>query len=255
MPKTREDFVPDVGAFLDNVDGDIVEAVFDIASGDYADKVMMGGGGTQPPVVLRLTIESPELDRPAVQSYSVGSQDVWEILDNGKAIQNIKNPDRHLFRKGSIGWALVEAIMTSIGEGNLEKGQDYFIKRDKYMTQADFYTGLSFHWATKALTFNIGGRTFTSNPPLPETYLGEAKPTTKEKADTTVTVVEDETLDAIIIGAAPDKNGRELKSFAVRSPDIKKNDAYMKAIVSGKKLRQLEEAGLLTRDPDTQKYI
>ena len=86
MVKTRDDFQPDVGAFLDNVDGDIVEVEFDVASGDYADKVMMGGGDVQPPVVIKLTIESPELEKPAIQSYSVGSQDIWEIKDNGKAI-------------------------------------------------------------------------------------------------------------------------------------------------------------------------
>jgi len=250
MPKTREDFQPDVGAFLDNVSGDIVDAEFDIATGDYADKVMMGDASAKPPVVVKLTIESPEMERPVTQSYSVGSQEIWKILDNGKAIQNMKNPDRHLFRKGSRAWALVEAMMTTVGDGNLEKGQDFFIKRDTYMTQSDFYTGLSFHWATKSLETVAGGKT---NTPLPEKFLGEAKPVvkTKEKA----AVVEDEELDALIVANATDKTDRELKSFAVRNPEIKKNNIYMKAIVSGKKLKQLEDAGLLTKDPDSQRYI
>ena len=250
MVKTRDDFMPDVGAFLDNVDGDIVDTEFKIASGDYADKVMMGGSDAQPPVTIALTIESPELERPAIQSYSVGSQDLWEILDGGKAIRNVKNPDRHLFRKGSRAWALAESMMTAVGDGKLDKGQEFFIKRDAYMTEAKFYTGLSFHWATKSLGTVGGGKT---NTPLPEKFLGEAKPA--KAAKVAVVEVEDETLDAIIVENAPDKTDRELKSFAVRNPDIKKNDAYMKAIVSGKKLRQLEEAGLLTKDPDTQKYI
>ena len=251
MPKTKDDFMPDVGSFLDNVDGDIVDAEFDVASGDYADKVMLGGGDAQPPVVLKLTIESPDMDRPAVQSYSVGSQDIWEILDGGKRIQNIKNADRHLFRKGSRAWSLVEAIMEAVGDGKLEKGQEFFIKRDSYMTEAKFYTGLSFHWATKSLDTVTGGKT---NTPLPDKFLGEAKPV-KGKATPVVTEVEDEGLDAIMVENATDKTDRELKSFAVRNPEIKANDVYMKAVVSGKKLKELEEKGLLTKDPETQKYI
>ena len=251
MVKTRDDFMPDVGSFLDNVDGDTGNAEFTIATGDYADKVMMSGGGAKPPVVLKLTIESPELDRPAVQSYSVGSQEIWDILDGGRAIQNIKNPDRHLFRKGSRAWTLAEAMMTAVGNGDLAKGQDFFIKRDTYMTEAKFYEGLSFHWATKSLD-TVGGE--KTNTPLPETFLGEAKATGKA-APAPVATVEDEALDALIVEASPDKTERELKSFAVRNPTIKANDAYMKAVVSGKKLKQLEEAGLLTMDPDTLKYI
>ena len=250
MPKTREDFMPDVGGFLDNVDGDIVDVSFEVASGDYADKVMMGGADAKPPVVIKLTIESPELERPAVQSYSVGSQELWEIQGDGKSVKNVKNPDKHLFRKGSRAWTLVEAIMTTVGDGDLEKGQDVFIKKDKYMTEASFYTGLSFHWAVKSLGTVGGG---TTNTPLPEKFLGEVK---KGKAAPAPKVeVEDSSLDAIIIENATDKTERELKSFAVRNPEIKKNDAYMKAVVSGKKLTQLEEEGKLTKDPDTLKFI
>ena len=249
MPKTREDFQPDVGGFLDDVDGDIVDAEFAIASGDYADKVMMGGAGAKPPVVVKLYIESLELERPATQSYSVGSSELWEIQDNGKSVRNVKNPDKHLFRKGSRAWTLVETMMTTVGDGDLEKGQDFFIKRDMYMTNAKFYTGLSFHWAVQSLETVGGGRT---NTPLPEKFLGETK---KGKVAAPKVEVEDSALDAIIIENATDKTERELKSFAVRSPEIKKNDAYMKAVVSGKKLKQLEEEGKLTKDPETLKYI
>jgi len=253
LVKTKEDFQPDVGAFLDNVDGEIVDAEFDIAGGDYADKVMMGGADVQPPVVIKLTIESPELDRPAVQSYSVGSQDIWEIQDNGKTIQNVKNPDRHLFRKGSRAWSLVEAIALALGEGNLEKGQESFIKRDSYMTEAKFYTGLNFHWIAQSLP-TVGGQ--KTNVPLPEKFLGavetKARPAAKTKG---VVTVEDEGLDQILIDNASGKDERALKSFAVRNPEIKANDAYMKAVVSGKKLKELEDAGKLTRDPDAGTYL
>ena len=249
MVKTREDFQPDVGGFLDDVDGDITDASFGVASGDYADKVMLGRADAQPPVIIRLTIESPDLESPALQSYSVGSQDIWEIQGAGKSIKNTKNPDKHVFRKGSRAWALVEAIMTAVGDGNLDKGQGLLIKRDKYMTEADFYIGLSFHWAVKSLETVSGGKT---NTPLPEKFLGEAK---GKAAPAQKIEIEDTSLDAIIIENATDKTEKELKVFAIRNPDIKKNEAYMKAVISGKKLKQLEEEGKLMKDPDTQKFL
>lgn len=254
MPKTREDYMPDVGAFLDDVDGDITDTEFHIATGDYADKILMGGGDAKPSLGVTLTIESPELERPASQFYSIGSADLWEIADDGKSITNTKNPGRHSFRKGSIAWVLVEAMFLAAGDGDISKGQDIIgINRDKYMTQADFYTGTSWHWVAKPITSNIAGKTVSSNPRVPEKFLGETKPAGKEAAP--VAEVKDENLDAIIIEKATGKTERELKSFAVRNSDIKANDAYMKAIVSGKKLKELEDAGLLTKDPDTGTYI
>ncbi len=257
MVKTRDDFMPDAGAFLDNVDGDIIGAEFEIATGDYADKVMMGGTDAKQSVGVLLTIESPEMEKPATQFYSIGSAELWEVVDNGKAIRNTKNPDKHSFRKGSIAWTLAEAMFLAAGNGDIGKGQDILgVKRDKYMTEADFYIGTSWHWTAKTVTSNIQGKTVISNPRVPEKFLGEAKPSTKSKtAPKIAEAVEDETLDKLIVANAPDKTERELKSFAVRNPDIKKNDAYMKDIVSGKKLKQLEEAGKLTKNPDTEKYL
>ena len=252
MVKTREDFKPDVGGFLDGVDGEIVDARFDIASGDYADKVMLGGGGAQPPVVIQLTVESPSLERPAMQSYSVGSQDIWEIVDDGKRIQNIKNPDRHAFRSGSRAYALVEAMLTAIGDGDLGKGQDIAAKQDRpYMNDAAFYTGFNFYWETQSLSTVGGGKT---SVPLPSKFLGEAKKVAP-KGGTTAPIVSNDALDKILVDNASGKSEKELKSFAVRNPEIKKDDAFMKAVVSGKKLRELENAGTLTLDPDTKTYL
>jgi len=248
--------MPDVGAFLDDTDGDIVEAEFTVASGEYADKVMTGGGDTKVPIVIKLTIESPDLEKPAVQSFSVGSQEQWEIEDDGKSIKNVKNPDKHNFRKGSVAMALVESMMTTIGDGKLEKGQDFFIKRDTYMTEAKFYEGLSFHWATKELSFDIGGRKFTTKPPLPEKYIGEVKSSSKEKpASKKAESTDNEELDAVLVENAAGKAERELKSFVVRSGEFKGHDVYIKAVVSGKRLKELEDAGTLVKDPDSGKYI
>ena len=253
MPKSREDFLPDAGGFLDNVDGAIVDAMFAIASGDYADKVMLGKADAKPPVVLTLTVESPDLERPANQSYSVGSQDIWDIIDGGKAIVNKKSPDKHTFRKGSRATALVEAMATVLGGGDMEKGQEVFVKRDHYMTEAVFYTGFNFHWASKQLE-TVGGK--KTSVPLPETYLGAAEPAkgkvTKASAGP---AVENDELDQILIDNSPGKDDRGLKSFAVRDASIKADEAYMKAVVSGKKLKELEEAGKLTKDPTTGLYL
>ena len=249
--------MPDVGGFLDNMDGDIVDAEFVVATGKYADKVMTGGSDAKPPVIARLTIESPDLEAPAVQSFSIGSQDIWEISDDGKSVTNIKNPEKHSFRKGSAGWMLVEAMMTAAGEGDLEKGQDFFAKRDTFMTDSRFYEGTSWHWAVKEIKYQIGDKQVISRPPLPEKFLGETRPVTKGKAAATKKseVPENSELDNLLIEKAAGKTDRELKSFVVREPKFKENDAYVKAVVSGKKLKQLEDSGSLTRDPDTQRYI
>lgn len=258
MVKTREDFALEIGGFLDGVSGEITDAIFDVASGKYADQVMTGGGNAKPPIVLTLTVESPDLEKPAIQSFSVGSQDIWEIVDGGKAIQHIKDADKHSFRKGSMAGHLVESMMTALGDGDLEKGQAEIIKRDHYMTEAAFYTGLSFLWATKDITFQIGDKTVVSHPPMPDKFMGMTK-TGKAAPGTGGTKaggsVSNDTLDKILVDNASGKDEKALKSFAVRNPEIKKDDAYMKAVVSGKKLRELENAGTLTMDPTTKTYL
>ena len=254
----REDFMPDSGGFLDNMDGDIVEAIFDVASGEYADKVMAGASNAKPPVILTLTIESPDLDKPAKQSYSIGSQDVWEIASDGKSITNVRSPDKKRFRDGSIAWSLVNAMMVAMGEGSLEKGQDIAIKKDIFMTDAKFYENTSWHWEVTEIKRDIGGKTVTSRPPLPVECLKEQKPTNPEKVKPGAkkSDVDAPDLDLILISNAPGKDERGLKSFAVRNAEIKANDAYLKSVIQvGGKLKTLEDEGLLTKDPDSGKYI
>jgi len=242
-PKTREDFMPDVGGFLDNMSGDIVDVTFELASGKYADQVMSGGGSAKPPVMMKLTIEAPDLERPAEQSYSIGSSEVWDIAADGKSVTGAKNPDRKSFRKGSSGWTLVEAMITAAGDGDFDKGQDFFIKRDAYMTEAKFYEGTSWHWATREITYNIGDKVIKSNPPLPEKLLGTAgsAASAAEAEDTTA-------LDLVIVELAIGKTEMELKKAAIQNPEIKANSKYLQGVVSGKKIKELEGNGLLTKD-------
>jgi len=255
MAKTREDYQPDVGGFLDGKEGAITDAVFEVASGEYADRVMLGGSDSKPPVVVTLTVDCPELDKPANQSYSVGGQDIWDIVNDGKAIVNKKNPDKHVFRDGSIAMHLVEAMAIAIGEGSIEKGQETFIKRDHYMTTADFYTGFNFLWETTEIKRKIGEKDIISRPPLPAKYLGEVSATAGTSKPATSATVEDAALDQILIDNASGKVERELKSFAVRNDEIKKNDLYMKAVVNGAKITELEKAGKLTRNPEDGKFL
>jgi len=250
LTKTREDFMPDVGGFLDGIDGDITGAKFEIASGAYADKVKMGGD--EPGVVIVLTVESPELNKPVVQTYSVGDLKLWNILDGGTAIKNVKNPDKVNFRKGSMAMYLVEAMAIAMG-GDVAKGQELFAKGQYYMTEAAFYTGLSFGWTTQKRDIPDGK---TTNVPLPETFLGQAKNGAKgEVKDGTEGAVADEVLDAILVASASGLDNTGIKTFAVKDLEIHSNPAYMKSVVSGSKLKELEDAGKITKDPATGKYI
>jgi len=259
MPKTRDDFLPDFGGFLDGVPGDIIDANFAVASGDYADKAMATGTTDDLPIMLQLTIESPNLDKPAIQGFSIGKQEQWEIQDNGKTLVNKKNPDKHTFRDSSMAMALVKAMAEAMGNGNIEKGQDMFAKRDHYMTEAAFYTGLSFDWEVKVITRDIGGKQVTSKPPLPVNFLGEtavktaSKPAEAPAGNKTVANTGD--LDKILISNSAGKTEKELKAFAVKDTAIKSDKDYLKAVISGAKLKELEEAGSLIKDPDTDTYM
>ncbi len=278
--KSREDYAPDIGGFLDGIDGDIVDVKFAIATGEYADKIMMGGGDAKPPVVMIITVESPELEKPAVQSFSVGSSELWEVSDDEKSIKNVKNPDKHGFRKGSRAYSLIESMFLSVGGASpedieevltdtksgkkllaeMEKGQDFFIKRDAYMTEAKFAEGLSFSWATMKLPTAVEGK--TSNAPFAVKFLGDKKVAVKgkaapakveKKADTTSSATD--VLDAILAENASGLTDTGIKGFAVRNPEIKKDTAYLKAVVSGEVLKRLENSGKIVKDPETGKFI
>ena len=147
--------------------------------------------------------------------------------------------------------SLVGAMATAIGNGNIEKGQEAFVKRDKYMTDSAFYTGFSFHWAVQTLG-TVGES--TSDVPLPDKFLGETTVRGKRTAAVAASTDNPE-LDMILIENAAGKTDRELKSFAVKNEEIKANTPYLTAVVSGKKLKEMENAGTLTKDPDTNQYL
>lgn len=250
MPLTKADLTLDIGGFLDKVPGDVVEATFEIASGKYADQVMLGGKDSKPPLVLTLTIESPELEKPAQQSFSVGNAELWEIIDGGKAVINIKDGDKHRFRQGSMAGTLVEYMMKAVGDGDMDKGQSFFIERGHFMTSADFYTGLAWQWEVQEIKRDIGGREVTSRPPLPMKYLGASS-----SGVASAPAADFDELDALLIANASGKDEKDLRSWAVRNQAIKANTPYMTMIVNGSRVKELEAKGDLTRDPATGKFI
>lgn len=173
-PVSKEDLTLDTGGFLDQTAGDVVGAKFEIASGKYADQVMLDKDAKLP-VVLTLTIVSPDLDKPAEQSFSVGSSEVWEIIGGGKAIRNIKDPEKHTLRMGSMAGTLVEHMIAAAGDGDIHKGAELFMARGYYLTDAAFYTGFVWYWEVKEIRRDIGGREVVSRSPLPTKCLEERR--------------------------------------------------------------------------------
>lgn len=275
MAKSREDYAPDIGGgFLDNVDVDITKVSFAVATGEYADKILMGGGDQKPPVVMIVMFEGPELEKPREQSFSVGSSELWEVSEDGSFITNKKDSTKHGFRKGSRAYSLIEAMFLAVGgaseediievftnpkvkknvQAELEKGQDFFIKRDAYMTEAKFAEGLSFHMVSMKLP-TVEGKE-PSSVPLPVKFLGDKKQSKGKTAPVGKKAVStNDALDKIIIEAASGKTDKEMKVFAVRNDVVKKDTTYLKGVVDGSVLKRLEDAGSITKDPESGKFL
>ncbi len=275
MAKSREDYAPDVGGFLDNVDVDITKVSFAVATGEYADKILMGGGDQKPPVVMTVTYEGPELEKPREQSYSVGNSELWEVSDDGSFITNKKDSTKHGFRRGSRAYSLIEAMFLAVGgasedditevftnpklkknvQAELEKGQDFFIKRDAFMTENIFAEGLSFHMVSMKLP-TVEGKE-PSSVPLPVKFLGDKKPSKGKvvPAGKKTVATTNDALDKIIIETASGKTDKEIKVFAVRHDVVKKDAGYLKGVVDGSVLKRLEDAGSITKDPESGKFI
>lgn len=248
MPKlTREHFTTDTSGLLDDFDGVITGGYFGVKK-EYADKV----AGTEPPVMHLLVIETAELEKPIEQGYSVGSAKGWQVADGGSRVVSAKNPDLHVFHYLSRAGMLFDRICTLVGEGDKVKGQDFFIGRGHMMTDGDIYMGLNFHWKRESMKTVEEGK--TSDVLLPAVYLGEAK---GGSVAGVTTVEEDAALDAIVVEIATGKTERELKIVAMKHKVLGEKDkhiAYMRTLVSGPKLADLERDGKLTKGPDG-KYI
>lgn len=234
MGKTREDYELETG-LANDFDGTITDVYFGAPRKEYAEL-----GGTSEPG-LYLILETPDLEQPVEQWYSCGAAKQWQVGRGGKEITSAKSPDSHRFNMNSRAGVIVARMFELVGEGDKKKGQEFFLKRDRYMTESEFFTGLSFHWLREPLK-TVSGE--SRDVLMPNKYLGEAVPAVK-KAE-----VPTEDLDAVLISLAEGKVARELKQAAMKDEKISASKDYLNEVIKGTKLTELEKLGKLVKSPE-----
>ena len=248
MPKTRDDFQLDSGLASD-FDGTIVEVVFQEPSSDY-----QRVSKSKDPV-LTLLIESPDFERPIEQGYSIGSAKQWDAVKDGHEVVSGRNPDSHTFNMNSRAGVLVERMLNLTGEGDREKGIDFFIKRDAWMTQSSFYKGLTFHWTREKMKTmpDDQGNVKEVDVLLPSIYLGESKTETKASAGA-ASASGNGDLDKVLAGLTSDKDGNSLgldekglRLAAAKNTTLKANPKYLREVINGPKIKELEDTGEIVR--------
>ena len=222
---------------MDDFDGTIVDVRFEEPRAEYA-----AISGTSDPV-LTLTLESPEMNTPIEQTYSIGAAKQWQVSRGGKEVISAKNPDTHRFNRNCRAGVLVDSLCEVVGSGDKQKGQDALfdrVKNDRYMTEAEFYIGLSCHWLRKPLS-TVGGE--TRDVLMPCAYLGEA-PVSGKKTSTPVEVSEED--EQSIIAIALGKNEVGFRSAAIR--ELKGKNALLNLIINKDLIKKLVDEGKLTVD-------
>lgn len=236
MPQVThpEDFELESG-LADDFNGTTTSARFGINS-RYAEV----SGSTDPMVFL--TLESPDLSQPIEQGWGTGKAKEWEVQSGERELISRKQSDAHRYNMSSRAGQLVAAMITAVGEGDRVKGQKFFAERGHYMTQAEFYEGLTFHWKRQKLS-TVGGE--TSDVLLPDKFLGTAVGAPKAE---TVDVSE------LVMAFASGKTEKELKQGLVKDPVLSKNNELMSQVFNKGLLAALEKSGQLVKGPD-QKFI
>ena len=246
MVKTRADYEPDIGGLFDDFDSPILSAFFgENPREEYKAKASDSIG-------ILIELDSGG-EKPITQWYSIGGTDQWQILNNGAEVVRTKNPDKHAFHQKAKAYALVEKMITLVGDRDKVKGMDYFIsKKDAYMTQNNFYTGLNFHWKQQDYSYtNPETKEVVKTTGLfPDKFLGEATVTAKAAA----TPVPTDELDTIVVELSEGKDTRGLKQAVIRDDRFKGKDAFVQSVVNGSKIDQLEKVGKITKGPDG-KYV
>ena len=270
MSKVGEDFELQSGGLFDDFDGKIESAHFGPPTGDYA----KASGTTE--VGLYLAINNPEAENPIEQFWSIGKG--WSVQDDGKSVSNDTKPESHAFIKNSNGGKLVERMIKLLGGGDYDKGVEVVRKRDRYMTEAEFYPGYAFHFKREDVTITIDKSEKHFKVLLPQklvemketstssqsTASKSAAPKTKasKPAEPQKESAEGDTvdLDMAVASLASDKLEKDLKREvlkAVRDPNSPLKGApatYVKGIVDGSVLKRLEEEGILIKGEE-DKYI
>ena len=238
---TREDLELESG-LADDFDGAIVEARFGVRE-EYA-----AIAGVADPMIM-LTIESPELPQPIEQGWSCGAAKKWEAGVGGKNIVSGAKPDSKKFNVNARAGALVMRMFELVGNGNREKGQEFFLKRGYPMTDAQFYMGLDYHWKREPMS-TVSGE--SRDVLMPNAYLGEVK-AKAAKAATEKGEYAPELVDKLV-ELAEGRTARELKSEAVKTLDKSATGyaAFIKAVVSGEVIEELKAQDKLIEGPDSK---
>lgn len=262
MPKTREDFETINSGLFDDFDGVIIGARFGNPTGKYSENLT---GEAEPG--LYLTFNNPEAEKPVEQFFTIGKG--WKIINDGKAVENKVKPELHGFNKSSKAAKIVDHLAKVIGNGDAEKGKEFYIARDFYMTQAEFYLGWNAHWKNEESTMTVDGSEKTIKTLLPTKWYGEVKSgqtaqSTQTQSDTQVPPQTGSsttnapsgnvaTLDEMVIKLTGGKDEKGVKIAALGNKELKEavakiNPGYMKDLVSGAVLKRLESEGKLFKD-------
>ena len=233
-----EDLEPTTG-LADNFVGTITGAYFEVKE-SYAAR-----SGTNDPM-LNLVLVGPDIQGGMEQGYSIGTG--WEVVRDGLEVVSTRDPDVHRWNRNTRSMALVGRMMTLVGGGDRAKGQEFFREKDIYMTEAEFYQGLTFRWRRESLPTADGG---TSDVLLPVQLisegLGAPKPgATKPGAPKPKSIVSDDDL-AQLVELAQGKTEREIKIALTRTPGV--SDVLKDAVFNKGLLKSLEEQGTLAREP------
>lgn len=196
----------------DDVDMSISDSYF----GEPPEAYVLKSGSTEP--WLYLDLDGSELPQPITQGYSCGTG--WEIGKGGKELTSKTNPNKHRFNMNSRAGSLVNRMFETVGQGNKKVGQEFFLARKHYMTEAAFYPGLSFHMKRESLPIPGGG---TSDSMLPSAFLGEGA---SVATASTAAAVSDEALVALK-ALAKGKDETELKQAIIKDEVLGKDSALM----------------------------
>ena len=259
MPRTSRDDMELESGLASDFDGAIALVKFGVRD-EYAAVV-----GNSDPMLL-LSIDATEaLGTYIEQAYSLGGAKQWRVEKGGSSIVSDKTPDSHRFNLACRAGQLVAKMIETVGAGDRTKGQEFFLKRDHYMTEAEFYAGLRFHWKRVPLP-TVGGE--TRDVLLPEKFLGEVGAPALSISGSGATVVtapaatapaaivtgySEELIDKLV-DLCSGKTEREVKLALIKDEVMKKQADLVNSVFNKGLLKELGQAGKLVLGPDG-KYI
>ena len=245
MPKTltREDYAPEQGLF-DDGEATITGAFFGVNE-DYKAK----SGITDD--MLQIILEDDLLEKPVYNTFSLGGAMQWKASGDGTEVESGKKPGAHAFMRNARAYSLVEAMFKTVGGGNLEKGQDEFIKRGYFMSQSGFYIGFKAHWNRVKLPLVTGGE---SEVLLPSRFIAFVEFTKNQVKKVDAPEASLDGAIEMLLALAPGKDERELKKAIMADAGLKANIGLTAAVFNKGMLKDLVSKGKLSVGPDG-KYI